>query len=56
MIQIRKAAERGHFKYDWLDTWHTFSFDSRHRHQRRAKYTEPQFVPKPKRLSNAASP
>ncbi len=28
MIQIRKAADRGHARYDWLDTWHTFSFDS----------------------------
>lgn len=27
MIQIRKAEERGHFDYGWLDTWHTFSFD-----------------------------
>lgn len=26
MIQIRRAAERGHFDHDWLDTWHTFSF------------------------------
>lgn len=28
MIRIRKAAERGHARYDWLDTWHTFSFDT----------------------------
>jgi hypothetical protein len=28
MIVMRKAAERGHAKYDWLDTWHTFSFDT----------------------------
>ena len=28
MIQLRKAADRGHARYDWLDTWHTFSFDS----------------------------
>jgi quercetin 2,3-dioxygenase len=27
VIQVRKAAERGHFKQDWLDTYHTFSFD-----------------------------
>ena len=28
MIRIRKAAERGRAQYDWLDTWHTFSFDT----------------------------
>ena len=27
-IRVRQAAERGHAKYDWLDTWHTFSFDT----------------------------
>ncbi|MCL6623570.1 MAG: pirin family protein [Fimbriimonadales bacterium] len=26
MITIRRADERGHFRYDWLDTYHTFSF------------------------------
>ncbi len=26
MIQIRKAADRGHFDHGWLDTSHTFSF------------------------------
>jgi len=26
MIRIRKAKERGHFNFGWLDTYHTFSF------------------------------
>jgi len=26
MINIRHAADRGHFNHGWLDTWHTFSF------------------------------
>lgn len=26
MIRIRKAEERGHFDYGWLDTYHSFSF------------------------------
>jgi redox-sensitive bicupin YhaK (pirin superfamily) len=27
-IRVRRASERGHAQYDWLDTWHTFSFDT----------------------------
>jgi redox-sensitive bicupin YhaK (pirin superfamily) len=26
MIEIRRAGERGHTQWDWLDSWHTFSF------------------------------
>jgi len=28
MIDIRKAADRGHLNHGWLDTYHTFSFGS----------------------------
>jgi redox-sensitive bicupin YhaK (pirin superfamily) len=30
MIKLRKAAERGHFDFGWLDTSHTFSFGEYH--------------------------
>jgi hypothetical protein len=30
MITIRKAADRGHFDFGWLDTYHTFSFGDYH--------------------------
>lgn len=30
MINVRKSADRGHFQADWLDSRHTFSFDTYH--------------------------
>jgi quercetin 2,3-dioxygenase len=30
MIELRKSAERGHFRADWLESRHTFSFDTYH--------------------------
>ncbi|AVP99561.1 quercetin 2,3-dioxygenase [Ahniella affigens] len=30
MISLRPAAERGHFRIDWLDSQHTFSFGHYH--------------------------
>lgn len=30
MITLRPARERGHANLGWLDTWHTFSFDTYH--------------------------
>jgi len=30
MITIRKASDRGHFDFGWLDTYHTFAFGEYH--------------------------
>ena len=35
MITIRKAKERGHFDFGWLDTYHTFAFGD---------YYDPEFM------------
>jgi pirin-like protein len=30
MLKKRASSERGHGQYDWLDTYHTFSFNDYH--------------------------
>jgi quercetin 2,3-dioxygenase len=35
MIRVRKAKDRGHFNFGWLDTYHTFSFGD---------YYDPSFI------------
>ena len=30
MLNLRRAADRGHFNHGWLDTYHTFSFADYH--------------------------